>query len=185
MLTLAVSPRHIVVGPPLSNSPEGKVETVYRSQEGVADIVTTHPRARTRATRYTGLEAMLRERRLALLSEVQNRKRDARTDNVKELAVLDDGESSEADIQDEIGFALLEIKEETLKKITTALQRLRNGTYGSCMECGSNIHEARLRALPFAVRCKTCEEACELDERRERMVAQRRQFAATTFDMSG
>ena len=35
---------------------------------------------------------------------------------------------------------------------------LDEGRYGHCYECGDEIAEARLRALPFAVRCKDCEE---------------------------
>ena len=45
------------------------------------------------------------------------------------------------------------------------------------------IHEARLRALPFAVRCKDCEEARETAERRERMQAQKRGSSALFYDM--
>ena len=97
--------------------------------------------------------------------------------------MLDEGESSEADTQEEIEFALIQMKAETLNKITTALHRLSDGTYGSCLECGNDIPEARLSALPFAVRCKKCEEACESVERCERIVAQRRQFSAATVDM--
>ena len=63
---------------------------------------------------------------------------------------------------------------ETLHKIEEALSRLEEGTYGNCFECGDEIAERRLRALPFAVRCKECEEARELAERRERQLTQRR-----------
>jgi RNA polymerase-binding transcription factor DksA len=54
------------------------------------------------------------------------------------------------------------MKAETLnKRINEALNRLEEGKYGYCFECGEEISEARLRALPFAVRCKDCEEARE------------------------
>ena len=66
------------------------------------------------------------------------------------------------------------MKSETLNKINEALRRLEEGTYGNCFECGDEIAEARLRALPFAVRCKDCEEARETAEQRERMLAQKR-----------
>jgi DnaK suppressor protein len=145
--------------------------------------VRTRPNARAKATRYIELETMLKQRRLELLNEVKDRRRDARTDNAKDLAVLDEGESSEADTQEEIEFAMIQMKAETLNKITTALHRLKEGSYGSCLECADDIPEARLRALPFAVRCKKCEEACESAERWERIVAQR-QSSAVSFDMS-
>ena len=73
--------------------------------------------------------------------------------------MLDAAETSEADIQDDIEFALIQMKSETLHKIEEALARLEEGTYGNCFECGDEISERRLRALPFAVRCKDCEEA--------------------------
>jgi DnaK suppressor protein len=88
--------------------------------------------------------------------------------------VLDAAESSEADIQDDIEFALIQMKSETLNRIEEALARLDEGTFGNCFECGDEISERRLRALPFAVRCKDCEEARELAERRERVQSQRR-----------
>ena len=50
-------------------------------------------------------------------------------------------------------------------------------------ECGEEIAEKRLRALPFAVRCKDCEEAREVAERRERQLAARRGAAPLFFDM--
>ena len=75
-------------------------------------------------------------------------------------------------------------KSETLKKINEALRRLEEGTYGNCFECGEEIAQARLRALPFAVRCKDCEEARETAEQRERMQAQKRGASTLFFDMS-
>lgn len=87
--------------------------------------------------------------------------------------VLDAAETSEADIQDDIEFALIQMKSETLHKIEEALARLDEGTYGYCFECGDEVSERRLRALPFAVRCKDCEEAREVAAQRERQVQRR------------
>ena len=64
-----------------------------------------------------------------------------------------------------------------------ALARLEQGTYGNCFDCGEEIAEKRLRALPFAVRCKDCEEARENAEQRERQVAARRGSSSLFFDM--
>ena len=97
--------------------------------------------------------------------------------------VFDAGESSEADIQEDIEFALIQMKAETLQKINEALARLEDGKYGFCFECGDEIAEQRLRALPFAVRCKDCEEAREVAEQRERS-SQRRGSSSLFYDMS-
>jgi DnaK suppressor protein len=135
-------------------------------------------------SRYDELRTMLEERRRELMHAVKGKMRDVRAEGHKEREVLDQGESSEVDIQEDIEFALIQMKAETLNKIDAALRRLEEGTYGNCFECGEEISEARLRALPFAVRCKDCEEARETAEQRERMLSQRRGSSALFYDMS-
>src|SRR5437773_2726515 len=137
-------------------------------------------------SRYNELKQMLIDRRREIYADVQGKIRDAREEGAwgnKQNEVLDAVESSEADIQDEIEFALISMKSETLNKIDDALMRLEQGDYGNCFECGEEIAEKRLRALPFAVRCKDCEEARETAERRERQLAARRGAPSLFFDM--
>src|SRR3954454_8615546 len=128
----------------------------------------------TARSRYTELRQMLEERRTQLQAEVQGKMRDVRADGFggKLTEVLDAVESSEADIQEDIEFALIQMKSETLTKVNDALMRLERGEYGNCFECGEEIAEKRLRALPFAVRCKDCEEAREVEELRQRQLTQ-------------
>ena len=138
-----------------------------------------------RRSRSSELRQMLEERRREIQAQVQVKMRDVRADGSwggKQKEVLDDVESSEADIQDEIEFALIQMKSETLSKIDDALQRLDEGDYGNCFECGEEIAENRLRALPFAVRCKGCEEAREMAER-ARQAAARRGSSSLFYDM--
>jgi DnaK suppressor protein len=137
--------------------------------------------------RYAELKRILEERRREIMDQVQGKMRDVRTEgaNAPNVGVLDAAESSEADIQDEIEFALIQMKAETLNKIEEALRRLEEGTFGYCFECGEEISERRLRALPFAVRCKDCEEAREVAQQRERLMAQRRGAASLFLDMQG
>ncbi len=148
-----------------------------------------HSTARTAAaprSRYSELKRMLEERRREIQAEVQGKMRDVRSEGTwggKVNEVLDAVESSEADIQEDIEFALIQMKSETLNKINDALKRLEQGEYGNCFECGEEISEKRLRALPFAVRCKECEEAREVAEQRERQMAARRGAGSLFFDM--
>jgi DnaK suppressor protein len=126
--------------------------------------------------RYAELKRILEERRREILSEVKGKMRDVRAIGAsgEGQGVLDAAETTEADIQDDIELALIQLKSETLHKIEEALTRLDEKTYGNCNECGDEISERRLRALPFAVRCKDCEEAREMAELRERHLSQRR-----------
>jgi DnaK suppressor protein len=139
-----------------------------------------------RTDRYNELKSMLEERRREIHAEVQGKMRDVRAEGAygpKQTDVVDAVESSETDIQDEIEFALIQMKSETLSKIVDALARLEQGNYGNCFECGEEIAEKRLRALPFAVRCKDCEEARENAERRQRQMAARRGASSLFLDM--
>jgi DnaK suppressor protein len=115
--------------------------------------------------RYEDLKRMLEGRKREILNEVQEKIRDVRTENNsgKLAHVLDSGESSEADIQEDIEFALIQMKAETLSKIDEALVRLEEGAYGNCFECGSEISEQRLRALPSRCAARTAEGARDGD----------------------
>ena len=146
---------------------------------------TTKTKAAAKTSRYNELRKMLEERRRELMTAVQHKMRDVRAEGGNDRDVLDQGESSEVDIQEDIEFALIQMKAETLNKIEEALRRLEEGTFGYCFECGEEISERRLRALPFAVRCKDCEEQRETVQQRERMIAQRRGNASLFIDMQG
>ncbi len=149
---------------------------------------TQHAAAGDRMTRsrYAELKQMLDARRSELQAEVQGKMRDVREEGTwggKQNEVLDAVESSEADIQEDIEFALIQMKSETLNKINDALARLEHGNYGYCFDCGEEIAEKRLRALPFAVRCKDCEEAREAAEQRQRQLVARRGASSLFLDM--
>jgi len=153
-------------------------------RKGAAGIMATTKSTKAAGkSRYNELKTMLEERRRELLNEVQGKIRDVRAEGNKERDVLDQGESSEVDIQEDIEFALIQMKSETLNKIDDALARLEQGQYGNCFECGEEISEKRLRALPFAVRCKDCEEAREVAEQRARQMAAKRGTASLFLDM--
>ena len=146
----------------------------------------TAGRDRMARSRYAELKQMLDGRRRELQAEVQGKMRVVREEGTwggKLNEVLDAVESSEADIQEEIEFALIQMKSETLNKIDDAVGRLEQGDYGYCFDCGEEIAEKRLRALPFAVRCKDCEEAREVAEQRQRQLVARRGASSLFLDV--
>jgi DnaK suppressor protein len=64
----------------------------------------------------------------------------------------------------ELDVAMLQLKAETCRNIEDALQQMRAGRFGRCESCGAPIPPARLRAVPFAVRCRACQELVEAAE---------------------
>ena len=47
------------------------------------------------------------------------------------------------------------------QKLTHALQRIESGKFGECAECGNEIEQKRLEAIPWAQYCIKCQEAME------------------------
>jgi DnaK suppressor protein len=109
--------------------------------------------------RRSELTAILHDRRRQIQNDVQNRIRDSRADRGHE--VVDDVENSGAGIQEAIELSLIQMKAQTLNAVEHALVKVEAGTYGYCIECGDEMTEQRLRALPFAVRCTACEQKRE------------------------
>ena len=77
------------------------------------------------------------------------------------LAYADEVDEIQANERREIGFATRELLVERVNRITAALDRLNDGEYGICVECGEKIAAARLRALPEVQTCVRCQDMLE------------------------
>lgn len=118
-------------------------------------------RTRTRTAdkeRREILRTMLEDRR----NEIQVKLRSIRdTQNDEAADVRDAEEQSVDDFVQDVDFALMEMKSETLRRIDEALRRVDTGLYGICEDCGNEIAEVRLKAVPFATLCVRCQENVE------------------------
>ena len=66
-----------------------------------------------------------------------------------------------ADIEEETLLALLEPKIRELEEIDQALLRIELGEYGRCVDCGKWLRLKRLEIMPWAARCRECQEKWE------------------------
>ncbi|HET6466231.1 MAG TPA: TraR/DksA C4-type zinc finger protein [Nitrospiria bacterium] len=82
--------------------------------------------------------------------------------------VLDTGDQAMLDMAEELDLSLLEMRNKNLKAIKDALQRLKEGTYGICEECGTEIPEKRLMVMPFTSLCVDCQQKQEVLEKIEK-----------------
>ena len=80
----------------------------------------------------------------------------------------DVGDQALMDLERELGISLMEMRNRRRQSIDEALTRLHEGTYGICAECGVEISEKRLQAVPFAKLCVECQSRAELLEKIER-----------------
>lgn len=58
--------------------------------------------------------------------------------------------------EQEFTLSLMESDAGILDKIEAALERVEEGTYGHCEECGAKIPKTRLNAIPYATMCVKC-----------------------------
>jgi DnaK suppressor protein len=66
------------------------------------------------------------------------------------------GEGGTANVDREIDLYLSAQARATVAEIDRALEKIADGTYGICEQCGQTIPDARLQALPYAALCVAC-----------------------------
>jgi RNA polymerase-binding protein DksA len=66
------------------------------------------------------------------------------------------GDTATVTYDRELDYSLEENAEQVLGEIEAALQRIENGTYGTCANCGKPIPEERLEARPWTTLCIDC-----------------------------
>ena len=87
--------------------------------------------------------------------------------DISDLKDRPSDEMEEASLSADMGFTL-RIRDREAKlmaKIAEALDRLENGTFGICEECGEEIPIKRLRARPVTALCIACKRVQEAEER--------------------
>ena len=58
--------------------------------------------------------------------------------------------------EQEFSLSLMENEGAALEKIQASLERIEEGNYGECEECGAKIPKMRLNAIPYATLCVKC-----------------------------
>ncbi len=100
-----------------------------------------------------GLE--VERERLRAAIEVVNHK-SSLTDETGDLSIGKDdhiADTASETFLRELDGGLEENAEHLLGKVESALERIDDGTYGTCAVCGRKIPEERLQAVPYATLC--------------------------------
>ena len=58
-------------------------------------------------------------------------------------------------------YSLTDGERTVLLRIDEALNRIDDGTYGFCLNCGTQMSDKRLAAVPWAPHCVDCQELAE------------------------
>lgn len=91
----------------------------------------------------------------ARLADLTRRVDDIDSELRKPLSADFSEQAAELENQDALG-AIENSERQEIRQIQAALQRIAEGTYGVCANCGEAIDPRRLAALPTATRCIAC-----------------------------
>jgi RNA polymerase-binding protein DksA len=105
------------------------------------------------------LQRLVDQRRAALLDEITRDLDKMRGGRLADIAgpVGDPGDESVASLISDLDQAEATRDISELRTLEAARQRIAEGSYGLCINCGEEIGYARLRANPAAERCITCQ----------------------------
>lgn len=123
-----------------------------------------------RERRREALQHMLLRKRQEILKEIEGSLGQSLTEDQQRRleSARDVGDQALMDLDRELGISLMEMRNRRRQAIDEALTRLNEGTYGICAECGVEISERRLEAVPFAKLCVECQAREELLEKIEK-----------------
>lgn len=109
------------------------------------------------------LAQTMAERRSALLEEIRGDVARARNEQYVTLAgtAPDLADQAAADLIADVGEAEVTRDLGELRALEAALERVTDGTYGVCSDCGEDIPPERLHAQPAAARCAPCQQRHE------------------------
>ncbi|MFZ5451245.1 MAG: TraR/DksA family transcriptional regulator [Thermodesulfobacteriota bacterium] len=105
----------------------------------------------------------LLSRKQRLWQEVKQQLKSSIGDGYQEMLATARDEEDQASVSllAETQLALLGPKRQELEAIEEAIQRLENGTYGQCENCGLNIEPRRLEIMPETPLCRNCQQMRE------------------------
>jgi DnaK suppressor protein len=109
------------------------------------------------------LKRQIEARCAALQAELHADADKARGETYADLAggVADEGDESVADLMADIDNAELTRDLAELRALEAALERIADGSYGACIDCGLEIGFERLKVEPGALRCIECQRVHE------------------------
>ncbi len=100
----------------------------------------------------------LLEKKAQIMESLENNIKESQNEKSD---VEDTADEVTAELSRETLYKLSQTEREKLFLIEIALKKIESGTYGICEECGAQIGEKRLEALPWVRLCIECSEKDE------------------------
>ena len=103
------------------------------------------------------IEEDLLKRKIELEQQLTEMSREQFSDG----QVQDPGDQALTATMESLRMSLQDAEVEEYRGIVRALERVKEGSYGLCVECGNFISEKRLQSFPGTMRCLACQEKFE------------------------
>ena len=118
---------------------------------------------RMAAQELAEVKQMLERRKSELWQEISEDIEEDARDQYQDLvqSIRDGSDRALAELEETTIFSYVKLKVQEIENIDEALKRVASGKYGSCRDCGGWIRPARLKVVPYAVRCRSCQEKRE------------------------
>ena len=111
----------------------------------------------------TSFEKLLHEQRRSLLEQIATQRGEAagRVEAANEHLPQPGDSLAQSLTERDLAISIDERESAEIAAIEAALQRIAEGSYGVCIDCGEDIPAARLHAAPEAARCVDCQGSLE------------------------
>ena len=106
-------------------------------------------------TKFNDVRTVLEAKRNELLNAVSDR------DEIRIENAAEEFDRLQQQLNREVAIRNLDRESRLLKDVQAALGRVQEGTFGVCLRCEEDIPEKRLKALPWAAYCVTCQEVVD------------------------
>ncbi len=153
---------------------KGATKVVTKTKKEIVPPMPTKSSApkvmKVTSARQAKLKKILSDKRTTIMKVMQEQLGQSLNDEQQRRleSAMDSGDQALLDLEREMGISLQEMRNKERQFIDNALTRLQEGSYGMCADCGDEISEKRLEALPFATLCVACQSKRELLEKIER-----------------
>ena len=109
------------------------------------------------------VQARLQRERDELIAQLRRLSVSPRDDDGSATAgqLFEEGDQAQASERQDVEFAVRERVADRIQRLTTALARVDEGSYGRCQRCGETIEPGRLAAIPEVETCRRCQEQIE------------------------
>src|SRR5437868_3712002 len=92
-------------------------------------------------------------------------------DSIAVSAAADPLDTNQGFYEREMAIRGLSRNASVARDLRAAIARVDDGTYGLCVDCEEPIAPRRLEAVPWACRCRHCQEIFESADSRDEMLA--------------